>query len=172
MTIYELPPTPSGMDEEAWRAAVSAIRHACGWHIAPSVTETLTVEGDGSGLLLLPTLHLTGVSAVSNDGEALADLTDKDAFQWSRRGVLRWNRRWSAKYDGVSVTITHGYDDFPPELLAVARAMAGLGFGTQATMLVSGPHTMMLSKEAQAGGAGNASAYKHVLDRYTIPRSV
>ena len=45
-------------------AASDAIREYCGWNIYPQVTETITVDGSGTSVLLLPTMNLTA------DGEA------------------------------------------------------------------------------------------------------
>lgn len=164
MTIYPLPPVPEGFDPQDWEVAVSAIRDYCGWHIAPSVTETLTVDGPGrGGQLLLPTLRLTAVAAVQNDGTAV----ELDNVQWTQRGALR-GARWNDKYRGVTATVTHGYDEWPPALLAVARSMAAQGAGSNATRITSGPHSVELTEEARAGAWQPSPAAERVLVRYRI----
>ena len=40
-------------------AAQAAVRAYCGWHIAPSLSETLVLDGTGARAFILPTLHLT-----------------------------------------------------------------------------------------------------------------
>lgn len=170
MTDYALPPTPDGVDEFGWRAAVAAVRGYCGWHIAPSVTETLTVDGPGTGMLLLPTLHLTAVSAVNNDGEAVPEF---DKLQWTERGAIRQNARyWSSSWRGVEATVTHGYEDFPADVLAVIRDMAKSVDRIGASALTSGPHQVQFGVTGagvQAGAVGMSDLQKMVLDRYRIP---
>lgn len=168
MTDYAMPPTPDGVDEFAWRAAVSAVRSYCGWHIAPSVTETVTVDGPGRGMLLVPTLHLTAVSDVKNDGDPIPD---PDKLQWSERGAVRTNRYWSSAWRGVELTITHGYDDFPHEVLAVCRDMAKADGRIGASAMGSGPHTVQFGVTGagvQAGAVGMSDLQKQILDRYRI----
>ena len=151
-----VPPTPDGVDELDWIAAVSAIRSECGWHIAPSLPETVKVDGLGGGSLLLPTLHLTELTSIDNDGKVLtvADLS------WSELGIVH-GASWSCKLGGITVVMTHGFEDFPPELRAVARAMAREGVGTGAKRLASGPHSVELSEGAQ-------SLRDQIIDRYRI----
>jgi hypothetical protein len=174
MTEYAMPPTPDGVDEFAWRAAVSTIRGYCEWHIAPSVTETVTVDGAGDGILLLPTLYLTGLTAVTDDGTVIAD----SEIQWSQRGAVRRGTqryscyRWTNKYRGIAVTMTHGYTDFPHEVLAVARDMARAGDRVGASAFTSGPHQVqygVTSAGTQAGAVGMSDLQKSVLARYRIP---
>jgi hypothetical protein len=70
---YEIPTFPAGVDEDAWAATVAEVRAFCGWHIAPEVTETLTLDGPGGYVLVLPTLHLVDLVSVTNDGTAITD---------------------------------------------------------------------------------------------------
>lgn len=166
MTTYELPPTPAGVDEEDWRAAVSAIRGYCGWHIAPSVTETISVDGPGGWLLSLPTLYLTAVQSVTNGGTPLLNTT------WSRKGTMRSPvYAWSCMGNSVQVNLTHGYDEFPAEILAVARSMAAAGSGSVATKITSGPHSVDLTPEGIAGAFAMSDLHKQVLDRYRVRHS-
>ena len=46
------------------RAAQGAVRRHCGWHVAPSVTETLRVDGYGGRTLILPSKHVTAIASV------------------------------------------------------------------------------------------------------------
>lgn len=174
MTEYALPPTPADVDEFAWRAAISAIRDHCNWHIAPVVTETITVDGPGAGMLLLPTLHLTDLVEVLDDGVAV----DPEILQWSVRGAVRkgrgpyWFQRWTSKYRGVTLTMTHGYEDFPQGVIAVARDMAKSVDRVGASALGSGPHTVQFGVTAagvQAGAVGISDLQLRVLHRYTVP---
>jgi hypothetical protein len=120
-------------------------------------------------MLLLPTLHLTAVTDVMNDGEAIAD---PDQLQWSERGAVRQHcRYWTDKWRGVQLTITHGYPDFPHEVLAVARDMAKADGRIGASALTSGPHQVQFGVTGagvQAGSVGMSELQQRVLDRYRL----
>lgn len=88
----------------------SVIRGYCGWRIAPATTETLRLDGDGSRHLWMPSLHVTNVVEVKNDGE----IVDPDSYDWSESGYLELRcGHWSRRPRGVEVTLTHGYDEVP-----------------------------------------------------------
>jgi hypothetical protein len=80
---YEIPTFPAGVDEDAWAATVAEVRAFCGWHIAPEVTETLTLDGPGGYVLVLPTLHLVDLVSVTNDGTAVTDPASTGTSEWS-----------------------------------------------------------------------------------------
>lgn len=124
-----LPPFAQGDDvtddvDTRLEWASSRIRAYCGWHIAPSVTETVTLDADGGRVLILPTMHLTDVaSAALWDGTGLIVDTD---LTWSPLGLLErsgW-RPWPSRFRAVTVTFTHGYPDIPTALQEVAVAVA------------------------------------------------
>ena len=97
-------------------AVIQDIRDYCGWHIAPSLTETLTLDGPGRRTLLLPSLYVTAVDEVTVDGTAVP----ATEFEWSDRGMLR--RRcgiWPDRWRGITVTLTHGYPAAPAGVLGV-----------------------------------------------------
>ena len=110
-----------GTDADALRRArldevIGDIRDICGWHIAPVLTHTLTLDGPGTATLLLPSTHVTAVTTVTEDGTALA----ADQWEWSEVGMLR--RRsgvWTERWRGIKVTLTHGYDQAPPGILGI-----------------------------------------------------
>lgn len=160
-----LAPTPPGVDVEEWSVACAAIRAYCGWHIAPVITEDVTVDGSGGGVQLLPTLRLLDVAAVTNDGQSVADP------QWSESGVIRGV--WTGRYRGVTATITHGYETCPAEVLAVAKSMAVAGATAAATpgvkRMTSGPYSVEFSEGAMAGPGVITEAHAAILDRYKLP---
>lgn len=154
------PPVPEGMDPTAWLAAVADVRGYCAWHLAPVVTETVTVDGSGGAVQLLPTLHLTGLTSITNDGVLVEEP------QWSEMGAVRGPRYWTSKYRGVVAEITHGYAEFPLEVLAVLRSMAkdGLTLTGKPRKFTSGPHSVELSDPSPLHLA--------VLERYRVKASV
>lgn len=163
--MYEPIPKPEGVtfSDQSWSAAVSAVRGYCGWHVAPSTTETVTVDGSGGNVQFLPTLRLTEVHSVVADGRTVPDP------EWSSFGMLRGVR--SCKFRGVVATITHGYDDLPADVLEVATDMASMEGRTGASGFISGPHQVQFgqtSSGAQAGTVGLSDLQKEILDRYAL----
>ena len=97
---------------EAVLAACEQIRRLCGWHIAPSITETIVVDSAGGDRLWLPSRHVTEVTSVRDvTGETPVDIP----FRWSASGVL--SGRFPAGFRAVEVTLTHGYEECPEDLL-------------------------------------------------------
>ena len=157
---------PDGVDAEAWAAACRAVREYCQWHVAPSVTQTLTLDGPGGSLLMLPSLRVTDVAEVTNDGTALADP------EWSASGMIR-ARRWSSRFRGVSVTLTHGYDECPEDILAVLEHMARNKtaletFGPAQTQS-AGAFSMQMPTATLAGAVGLSGQHRGILDKYRLP---
>ncbi|NKS73131.1 hypothetical protein GS966_20035 [Rhodococcus hoagii] len=114
VTLEEYKAFVDGAEIEQTRlaAVVSAVRGFCGWHIAPSRRETLTIDGNGSSALLLPSLHITEVHSVRENGGELDDV------QWSEKGMLRHPTLWTDRWRGVEVDLTHGYTTAPAEITA------------------------------------------------------
>lgn len=111
--LAEFPGAP--FKESTVEAAAGQVRRICGWHIAPSLTMTLTLDHDGSGVLYLPSLHVTDVSAIR-------DLTGSepreiDRWRWSGAGLVEG--AFPRGFRSVEVTLTHGYSECPPDLLPV-----------------------------------------------------
>ena len=167
MTYPPLADVPATDDESSWLAACEAVRRYCGWHIAPAVSETLTLDGPGGTLLRLPSARVTAVASVTNDGTAIDDP------EWSAHGMIRAHC-WTEKFRGVVVELTHGYDQCPDDLLEVlvhmaaqgsAAASAGAGI---ATSLTSGPFMMQVSAAAQAGAVGLSGQHRGVLNKYRL----
>lgn len=116
------PRTPAGVDTVAAQplldAASEAVRDYCGWHIAPVVTETVTVDGSGAAIQGLPTLMLLNLVSISNDGTDL-DVAD---VEWSANGTMRYCW-WTAKLRGVVAEIEHGYEETPAVVVALICEM-------------------------------------------------
>lgn len=105
--------------------AGESIRSAVGWHVAPSVTETVAVEGDGTRYLFLPTLHLTDVTAVRDVSDPDNPVT-LDGWSTAKTprfiaGCLRRSSPWPCA--DIEVDIVHGYDGCPADLLRAAAAL-------------------------------------------------
>lgn len=114
---YLADPTDTRID-----AVTAYIRGRCGWHIAPSMTETLTLDGADARVLSVPTLHLTAITSVTEGGvDVTADI------EWTALGLLRHPRRWADRWRSIVITVTHGYETVPADLSKiVAEAAARL----------------------------------------------
>lgn len=141
-------------------AGLDAIRSWCGWHVAPSATETIEVEGDGGRVILLPSLHVTDVSEIRNEaGDVVSD------YKWRRNGVVRGC--WASE-DLYAFDITHGYETMPTELQAIVDRIDADGVGArQASSETSGPFSRGF------GGSTDLEAQplsvRAVIARYALP---
>lgn len=93
-------------------AGLAAARTYCRWSVTPVLVDhEVTLDGPGSRRLVLPTLNLTELSAVVEDGDAI-DVAD---LQWSADGLVIKSDGscWTSKYRGIQVTMTHGFDSAP-----------------------------------------------------------
>lgn len=162
LTLDELGELKGEIEQTRLDEAISDIREACGWHIAPSFTETVTLDGPGRSVLLLPSLHVTAVGSVTENGRELVEGTD---YEWSAKGTLRRRCGWTDRYRGIVVEFTHGYDVVPAKLAAlildVATAAAEVPVGQQPEKI--GPF------EFGGGGVVFDSNQQRIIDRYTIP---
>lgn len=87
--------------------ASAGVRRYCGWHIGPVLEETLTGDGPGGRLLVLPTGRLVSVVSVDNAGEPV-DVSTVDA---SRLGMLELRGgAWSSRFGAVAARVRHGYE--------------------------------------------------------------
>src|SRR4051794_7492225 len=109
--------------------AQARVQAYCGWHIAPTEDATVTLDGPGSGVLVLPSLHVTTVASVTE----LGTLVEPGTYSWSETGVLRrttygWRvdcqARWTGELRGLVVAFTHGYSEWPLEVAAVVDGLA------------------------------------------------
>lgn len=115
-TVDDLAGLPGGPFSAATvKAAGESVRRLCGWHIAPSVTETIVLDSPGGDVLWLPSRHVTAVESVRDlTGDVPVDLT---GWRWSQAGML--SGKFPAGFRVVEVTLTHGFDSCPPDLLPV-----------------------------------------------------
>lgn len=107
------------------RAACEEVRRYCGWHIAPSQTETVSKLPIGSqGILMLPSLYVTDVASVFVDNVVL----DPAGYEWFRQGFIEtrspvYRYGWTGLVGGggplATVTMTHGYTSCPLDVKAV-----------------------------------------------------
>ena len=134
----------------------------CQWHIAPSVTVVEEVPIQPDGTIMLPSLHVTDVEAVTIDGLLL----DPQVYRWNQSGFIR---RYHHKYFQwplwplnseqafreypspvarfAKVTYTHGYAVLPPAVSIVAMELANRAMELPsgvAKNISSGPYSIGL----------------------------
>lgn len=102
--------------------ASGVIRSFCGWPISEETVTDKTLDGPGGRSIWLPTLRLTAVGAVVENGNSLAVTTD---FDWTSYGRLIRNGCWPATARSVVVTYTHGYATVPADVKGACLALAG-----------------------------------------------
>jgi hypothetical protein len=127
----------AGSPTRALLAAQALVRSYCGWHIAPTITETITVDGWANNVLMLPTLWLLEVSSIVV-GDVEVDLSTVQLYQagyLARQFTfptldtesIPWT---TAPGPRAVVTMTHCYADPPEDLANVALAIAARSLST------------------------------------------
>jgi hypothetical protein len=132
LTVPELPPLadpilladyPGGPFSARTIASASAsVRNDCRWHVAPVVTETVTVDGCLSRLLLLPTLRLVNVTGVEVLDDSSTTWLPITGWRIANAGMLYRATGWNYGPAGIRVTMQHGFAETPADLLPVLAA--------------------------------------------------
>lgn len=87
--------------------ASAAVRRYCRWHIAPVLEETLTVDGPGGDVLLLPTGRLLSLVEVTDGGRQVP----VSSLDVSAAGMIgRPAGHWSGRFGAVTARVRHGHD--------------------------------------------------------------
>jgi hypothetical protein len=156
------------------RQVQAAVRSYCGWHIAPAMNETVTLDGTGTGFVRLPTLQLNSVDAVTNAGTAI---TVSDGVDWSDAGFiqLRNGARFTDRPGQVTVTMNHGFTDPPPDVVEVVVSVAARAASSPVGAVSESAGGVSLSFGTFNGVAGGIALLAHeraVLDLYRLaPRT-
>lgn len=150
--------------DAALAGASAAVRAWARWHIWPTVTETVTVDGKGGVTLMLPTLHLIDVTGVTDDGVAVPDV------EWSAAGFVRAaGHRWSTRLRGVTATITHGHPVLPAEILQVVLDAAASGLAASAMAGIEREQAGPFSTSYRAATAALSPASASLVSAYRLP---
>ena len=161
---------PGGPSQDDLDIMASDIRAYCGWHIAPVITQTITLDSDGAEAIILPTLMLRDVTAVRYwNGTAMVAMTGWNARTgWSEErcsifhpGGFPRGRR------ALEVDIQHGYDDVPPELAkGITRLLTGPGAYDVASESLPG-HAVTF-KSGAASATADVLVSSGALSRYRL----
>jgi len=96
--------------------ALAAVRNYCEWHVTPPRDETLVFDGEGSRILVLPTMYLVELKSVEENGHSL-DVSGlvASAYNAGKRTPVRLRKRsggvWAMGYSNIVVEMTHGFDE-------------------------------------------------------------
>ncbi|MGV0627204.1 hypothetical protein [Mycolicibacter minnesotensis] len=153
--------------------ALAAARRYCGWHVTPVRTaDVITLDGPGSGMLVLPTLRLTALTSVTEDGIAV----DLSTLAWSARGLVRKKSgaRWSDKFGSIEVTMSHGFAEAPDWQAAVLSMVDRISedfslSSSIASRLVVGPFEF--PEPSAAAGTAFTLVERAILDSYALEKS-
>lgn len=153
-------------EDDRLSQAEAVVRAYCGWHIAPSRTETVTVEACGGTSLNLPSLYVTEVTAVTDNGTDVS----LDDFAVRSYGVLDlYGGFWG--YRTVEVAMTHGYPGVPPDVTAVVQRVAARAISDPGAAQQVGQVRFAVSLTQGAALGGTLSDYdRELLAPYRIPR--
>jgi hypothetical protein len=100
--------------------ASARVRAYCKWHVFPSITETLTLDGPGQAFLMLPSMYVTDLASITEDGA----LVDPGYYEWSESGQVWRAGCWTGHFRALAVELTHGYDVVPDAVRDVVLAVA------------------------------------------------
>lgn len=172
LDVFDLEQYRSGDPQDNIDAALATVRGYCGWHIAPSRTDTLTIHSATRQGLILPTLYLTDVSSVLVGSTAV----DVSAVRWTTSGMVErpgWGSLdgyWSwTDRSVVTITFTHGYDKLPADVRAVALALAD-GGASSAGGRVKQVGAVAYDFSGPSSSGDVLDAHRGILDRYRLPR--
>jgi hypothetical protein len=86
-------------------------------------TETVTLDPEDRGVVMLPQFPVTAVTSMVVDGVTLNVTTDVD---WYRSGILKRDNSatWGSRRQTIVVNYTHGYVTIPDDLKSVCKARA------------------------------------------------
>lgn len=153
--------------------ATAAIRIYCRQFLTLVEDEEIALDGKGGTRLFLPQLPVVGVASVVEDGETL--VVDED-YVLGDYGILYrlGGYRWVAKVRGVTVTYSHGYEELPEGIVAVATRAAARAYqsGLRAvaeegvigvTQKQLGDFSVSYGNESVAEGTMGASAARMLL---------
>lgn len=147
--------------DQVLTAAGETVRGICGWHIAPKVTQTLTLDTQGGQYLFLPTMYLVDVTAVRD----VTGDTPSPIVGWRKSpvGMLFRAYGWPSGLAAVEVDLVHGYDTCPADLVPeVVRAAQEIGRSRNVRQESAGGMSV-------AYGADMLGGVSPVLARYRIP---
>lgn len=149
-------------------AAVANLRGDVQWHIAPEVTETITVDGSPDQQLVLPSLRIVEVTAIRD----VTSTTPVTLTGWRvnvKTGILQRDEGWPDGFQAIEVDLTHGYTETPPDLYpAVVYYCQRQTVDASLTSEAMGAWSEGYSSPPGAGGAQTMVYPASVIAKYNV----
>lgn len=155
----------------------------CGWDPTVVVTnEVVKLDGTGTALAFLPSLHVTDVSAVTVDywdgSPYAAQIGEGLDVAWGENGTLRWLGSSLSGLGGfpegtanVSVTYSGGYAVVPADLAAALASLSGRMPTIQSGAQTARIGTALIARAASLAEGGLLLVEQMVFDRYRIVKA-
>lgn len=170
-------PAGSTVTDAQATLALGVVEAFCGWSLEAG-TFTVTLDSDGGTVLALPSLYVTGVSAltfngVDRNGNPWPTLTPTVDWDWRANGILsRIGNVWPVGGGLLSVTYAGGYSPLPPVVLAVTATVAqrlAADITIQSHLEnVGGIQSNTTYSQAVTAGAGLTAVEQSALGRYRM----
>lgn len=170
-------PIPVSSGPSAFTVAVMVAY--CHWDPTAVVTgEQLILDGNGTRHLMLPSLHVTDVTAVTvtySDGSTYAATIGPGGdVGWNDAGELVWlpsslqTNAWPEGIANVAVTYSGGYTTTPADLAAALASIDARLPKIQSGLQNAKIGTASMTYAAQVAAGGLLLVEQMVLDRYRI----
>lgn len=163
-TLADLADYQAKDPQQALDAALVAVQSYCGWHISPSVTETVTVWSKDGCVLFLKTLALTAIISIVQDGVTIPSTS----YTFESYGAVRVvPGSYFSRLSKLTVNFTHGYTTLPKDAKDVALALAQRSINDTRGMVARGGGATGVVV-VQQYGSQLTDADKAKLDPYTV----
>ncbi len=148
-------------------AAEAAVRAWCGWHVSPVIEETLTLDGNGTNRIVLPSNMVHAVN------ELLVDGMPVEGFSFSRDGWVQLPAGClTPRRPGcITAVITHGWDYVPDVQKVIGDFTARAAMGTPSNIASQRAGTQYVAyatHNGEATGGGLLSTEKALLEKYKL----
>lgn len=153
------------------KAATTAVRRLCGWHVCPSLTVAGSAPTAGGRVVRLPLGNVTAVSSlVLANGE---DVTG--SAMWTRDGLVELDRDVPASVAGLTFEAMAGYEpEECPDVVAVivqaARRAQSAPAGYVRSQSVNGASVTYGGSEAGAPSVSLLASERERLAPYMLSR--
>lgn len=145
-------------------AIAATLQTTLGWHVAPRVVETITLDHLGGPHVVLPSRMVNTITEIRDVTGTPTPIT---GWRQSAEGGLLHGSFWPVGLSVLEVDLDHGYDALPEELLPV---LADLGQSAKlnktVTQQAAQPFTVVYASVAEVAGAWVAT-HRAVLAKYT-----
>lgn len=102
--------------------ATNALRAWLGWHVAPVITEVMTLDGNGHTTMQLPSTHVLSVDALAINGKTI----EPHLYGWSQAGMIElYSGAFPERFRSVRVMVKHGYPSLPAFASIVTNTVLG-----------------------------------------------